>query len=273
MKIILNTSKYLKFLTGAENLKRGFSMIESLVAIAVLLVAIVGPLTIAINSIQYSNVAKDKLQATYLAQEQIELLVARQHTIFIECYIGVPSLDNDGSVVNNVRANCYDVKNNAVQSGENSDLAVKGEAFKEFYDELVSNANPENKCNDGCFVDVNTFKYDSYDMNSVLGYNIANDSSCDVYVKDDTSAANIDDPMFLCNQDSANGWTKTKFTRKLKVEKIPNSLPNSIASDFENGSNTTIERQDQILITSEVTYTMFGIPRTITLESLVSMIQ
>lgn len=51
---------------------RGFTLVETLVAITILLVVIVGPLTIAQKGIQSSYYAGEQTTAVYLAQEAIE---------------------------------------------------------------------------------------------------------------------------------------------------------------------------------------------------------
>jgi prepilin-type N-terminal cleavage/methylation domain-containing protein len=59
-----------------QNIKiqKGFTLVETLVAITVLLLAISGPLTIATNSLIATQIAKDQLTANLLAQEGIELV-------------------------------------------------------------------------------------------------------------------------------------------------------------------------------------------------------
>jgi type II secretion system protein I len=52
--------------------QKGFTLIETLVAIAILLVAIVGPMTAASRSIQSAYLARDQITAVYLAQESME---------------------------------------------------------------------------------------------------------------------------------------------------------------------------------------------------------
>lgn len=68
----------------------GYSLVEVLVAIAVLLLSLAGPLTIAAKSLQTSFHARDQVVATYLAQEGIEGIVALKNNSVIS---GVQSND------------------------------------------------------------------------------------------------------------------------------------------------------------------------------------
>lgn len=63
-----------KFLYNTIHLKGGFTLVETLVAIAVLLVAIVGPMTIAAQGLQASFFSREQTTAVYLAQEAIEAI-------------------------------------------------------------------------------------------------------------------------------------------------------------------------------------------------------
>ena len=53
---------------------RGFTLIETLVGITILLVAVVGPLTIAYQGVSLSLIARDQITASFLAQEGIEFV-------------------------------------------------------------------------------------------------------------------------------------------------------------------------------------------------------
>lgn len=54
--------------------KTGFTLIETLVAISILLIALTGPLTIAAKGLNTAYYARDQITAFYLAQEGIEYL-------------------------------------------------------------------------------------------------------------------------------------------------------------------------------------------------------
>ena len=51
----------------------GFSLVETLVAISILLIVIVGPMTLSMRAAKSSSFASEQVQAYFLAQEGIEL--------------------------------------------------------------------------------------------------------------------------------------------------------------------------------------------------------
>lgn len=60
--------------TNTYQRARGFTIIESMVAISILFLAITGPIALMNESIQSARLARDRVQATYLAQEGVELV-------------------------------------------------------------------------------------------------------------------------------------------------------------------------------------------------------
>jgi type II secretory pathway pseudopilin PulG len=54
--------------------KKGFTIVETLVAISVLMIAVAGPLVVANKSLTAALYAKDQMFASYLAQEGVEYL-------------------------------------------------------------------------------------------------------------------------------------------------------------------------------------------------------
>lgn len=55
-------------------MQRGFTLVETLVAVLLLVTAVAGPLTIASRSLVAATVAKDQVVAFYLAQDAIEYI-------------------------------------------------------------------------------------------------------------------------------------------------------------------------------------------------------
>jgi competence protein ComGC len=65
----------------AGNLSKGLTLVETLVAISVLLMGVVGPMVIYSQSITSTRYAGDQITAYYLAQEAIELV---KHELYSE---------------------------------------------------------------------------------------------------------------------------------------------------------------------------------------------
>lgn len=57
---------------GIKTKERGFTLVETLVAVSILLVIIIGPMSIAQKGIQNAYFAREQLTAVFLAQEAIE---------------------------------------------------------------------------------------------------------------------------------------------------------------------------------------------------------
>ena len=91
--------------------ERGFTFVETLVAIAVLLLAIVAPLTLVYQSLSASRVARNQVTAIYLAQEAVEFIRATRDENALQgdswldgledctgskaCYIDIPAATVD----------------------------------------------------------------------------------------------------------------------------------------------------------------------------------
>lgn len=70
--------------------KDGFTIIETLVAITILMIAIAGPLTIAQKSLMASIYARDQVIASYLAQDGMEYMLNQRDISSFETWL------NDG---------------------------------------------------------------------------------------------------------------------------------------------------------------------------------
>ncbi len=67
-----------------QRLAAGFSIIEAMVAITVLLIAFAGPLSIVGHSLQTALLAQENITAFFLAQEGIELVLERRDSAVLE---------------------------------------------------------------------------------------------------------------------------------------------------------------------------------------------
>lgn len=65
---------------------KGFTLIETMVAVTILTFAVVGPLTAASRAIVASQIARSQLTANYLAQEGIEYVRAMRDNEYLAAY-------------------------------------------------------------------------------------------------------------------------------------------------------------------------------------------
>ena len=80
-----NLKRNKKYILQANS---GFTLIETLVAISILLIAVVGPLTISASSLQSSLNVRNQITASYLAEEAIEYIRNIRDTESIKCIYG-----------------------------------------------------------------------------------------------------------------------------------------------------------------------------------------
>lgn len=71
--------------------KKGFTLIETLVAISIMTIAIVGPMTTASRALLAAYTARDQLSASYLAQEGTEYVRLMRDTMYLANYAAYPS--------------------------------------------------------------------------------------------------------------------------------------------------------------------------------------
>jgi len=100
---------------SASGKSAGFTLVEALVAISILLISVVGPLSIVSESIKIANLGKDQVTAFYLAQEAIEYLRNKRDTNVLQnlSWLSGPEIGNcDGvdtcriDVTSDSTANC-----------------------------------------------------------------------------------------------------------------------------------------------------------------------
>lgn len=66
---------------------RGFTLLETLIAITILLLSVVGPMTIASKGLLAATYARDEISAFYLGQEAVEYIRnARETNYLVDCY-------------------------------------------------------------------------------------------------------------------------------------------------------------------------------------------
>lgn len=71
---------------GGTTARRAFTLVETLIAITILTFAIAGPLSSASHALVATEVARDQLTASYLAQEGIEYVRAMRDDEYLAAY-------------------------------------------------------------------------------------------------------------------------------------------------------------------------------------------
>lgn len=84
--------------------QKGFTLLESLVAIAILLIAVVGPMSVIGRSLPQSAYARDHAIAVNLAQEGIEAIRQRRDSNMLNDWNGTPTAWDNGIVTGNYYA-------------------------------------------------------------------------------------------------------------------------------------------------------------------------
>jgi prepilin-type N-terminal cleavage/methylation domain-containing protein len=92
-----------------DELRRGFSMIETLVAITMLTLAVTAPLTLAGQGLIAANYAKDQVTAFNLAQEAIELVRFHRDNQLIAIGRGTSSADWLTNIKDSGRSSTYSI--------------------------------------------------------------------------------------------------------------------------------------------------------------------
>lgn len=110
---------------------RGFTLIETLVAISILMVAVASPLTISQKGLASAIYAKDQIIASYLAQDAIEYL---RNVSDKNVALGVNWLSGVGGGID-IQGQCASSCKVDTLGGANSISACSGETCRLLYDE------------------------------------------------------------------------------------------------------------------------------------------
>ena len=91
------------------NNKKGFSLIETMVAIAVLVMVLTVPITLAANSLKSASIARNSFIAANLAQEGIELIRLYRTNNVIQCTSNCDNVWMNGirNGADNCNGSCY----------------------------------------------------------------------------------------------------------------------------------------------------------------------
>jgi hypothetical protein len=169
--------------SASKNKLRGVAMVEALMAISILMVSMMAPLTLSTISAKYARYGLYKITATSLAEEQIELMINYKKSWDIYCF--------------NANADC---------------INGSFDGFDDFV-KTLKDSTGLNGCgiskpdNDPCYFDEANFYYDPSARPGI-------DSQLDCRLKNATSNISRCQP----SEDPGIEWKETIYDRKMYVE-------------------------------------------------------
>lgn len=99
---------------------KGFTLVETLIAVAILSLALLPPLYTAYQSVVSANFAKDQMIASYLAQDAMDYIIAKKNQNIIACTNNQNDDDNNssnGNPADDVDCDVEDVTNRQHEFG------------------------------------------------------------------------------------------------------------------------------------------------------------
>ena len=222
---------------------KAFTLIEVLVAMWIITIAILGPLTVAINSSNTTRDTKDAVISAYLAQESFDLLRFTRDTIFLKC------INDSGSCPAQTLP------------APSTDFEQSHETAWRLFKNILSNGGGVNSCFSSQNVNGCTYDTEGFLSNSRISPNISpiiyssTDSLCQYLNRDNrkqnATTTTIDTPtdgMYLC--DNQGGvLSPTSFKRVVKITSIPAILPSpALGTTYDEIYN------DDLRIEVEVSY-------------------
>lgn len=222
------TTFFIKFL----QLKKGFTLLETLTSIAILSLVIIGPLAAIINSSSYARQTKDTMVANYLAEEGVELLQNQYDSLYVFC-------KKQPSDPFCTPLDPYETAGQIAWRLFKSRMVDNGVGFPSCFVNGTS-INP-----DGCSYDLVTM---IGDITQIPSRYVSTDTTCSDLVDASSTILGINRHVYICkgvpsHLSGAVLGTKT-FSRKVSIEWLPTFESSPMLSQYD----------DDLRVTSSVTY-------------------
>ena len=205
-----------KFTFNGHKRLKAFSLIEAIVSTALITLALLGPITLALNAVKTINVSRDRLIATYLADDIFERFRNYRDHFTLAC--NTVDIIGDYSGLKCIQGgNDYDLTslNNSLIDYRSGKIGPQGLAWSLFLDKLGNNKNGSEIYLDNTSFSTTTVFTDKTSGCEYL-YLKDNEYSCD----SSGDATNFSRKVYLYNniQDSTNNNEEIdKNTLKIKV--------------------------------------------------------
>lgn len=221
---------------------KAFTLVETLVATAIITMVILGPLTVAITSASYAKDSKDAITATYLAHEGIELVRFKRDSAFVECQNGVST--------------CIPQSFAAAQM-EN----IQQASWRTFKERMRNAVNPILGLQPSCFSDDNQdgCSFDTFGITNTgsdagerfIGTDdrcstLYNDNRVDQQYGYNTAGFGFTDRMYACKASGASySYMDSGYKRIIKLTSLSRPFADTYEKTYE----------DDVRVESTVTYT------------------
>lgn len=220
-------------------LKKGFTLVETMVGLTILTLAIIGPLYIALNSAWSIRSSRDFFLSQYLAQEGLELIRYKQDTIFLGCVNGdafcVPADLGGGE---------YETPSES--------------AWRHFIDQVASTTVPVScAVNGGCLFDIATI-YSA--PTTTPSFFSLQSGACSNFFQDESGRKQVATSSlyyaFFCKDNASSNAVQTPFRRVVTITQI---VPNNyVCPSYDCYYNTDLR------IESKVSYIVNGFTKFVT---------
>lgn len=227
LKNFLIKSKTLKINLKCSRIS-AFTLVETMVATVIIVIAVSGPLSVAVASSGYVRDTKDNMTSTYLAQEAVDILRYKRDTLYINCL---------GDNYNTATCPTFDF---AVDYPPMTGSSSPKESSWKFFKEQIGHDSPGGHCFtvDGCTYDTNDFLQAPLTAPNLRLFGTDGSDNCDhLYRKDDGDGSSSDDFMYVC--DDGGNYTRTHFSRKIRLEDVSTST-NAYIQDYEDDIRITV---------------------------------
>jgi len=170
---------------------KGFTLIESLVSIAIILIAVIGPLSLILKSLNSIIENKNRIIASYLAEELVEDLRSFRDGLDLACGNIQVNYDSSGDIVsgtcNKNGANVY-INDSTYLKGESGEANFlnRDVSWKLFLDKL-----PDTSGENSLYLDKTSFDYTNLD-------DISTNSNCYLVLGDSGYVYKPDSSDLFC---------------------------------------------------------------------------
>lgn len=224
------------FIFKNYNFQKGFTLVEALVSIALIMIAVLGPLTLTFNAINTIRENKNRVIASYLAEEIVEDFRNYRDNFSLACSGLNINYNYTNQQIDSVY--CVSDTNNQIPPvyynfSTPPDTNPQNIAWKMFITKAMGDITTTSRTD--LYLDNNNFYFNPQNIQT---YTIASDPNC-VYLKYDDSSG------YNCSQGES-----TRFKRTVNLTKLPGNVLKIDAKVIYLESGNILQGEKSVSVTS-----------------------